>query len=367
MTWVTRSFLIAMFAGGLLALGLTMVPFGRATGYGNSGRCMSALTASPPSGVNSIIIGSSRTRRGIGPERLERLLGLAPHSFANLGHPSMSPAYDYATIDRLTKNRKFRYVLIEIRPYGPAQRRMELELDPTQLNEVKLAGGNFDSMFLLSTGYREQMGLAGRLAEGPVAAGWNRVQLFLQRIGMQLSLFVRPKFLKEHVVKTLKNPHPERAEGHDGRNTICFLKKWASPTEEAQHGDKRARALRETFARNFKLDRMAANESPMSYFTAPETAPERTMVEEIRRLGEERGFRPVFFYLPAVQFPASEEEVTYAFERRFGVPLLIPDRATRTMLEDGGYWDNAHLNTSGRAIFTDWIAAQVKARGIAPQ
>lgn len=89
------------------------------------------------------------------------------------------------------------------------------------------------------------------------------------------------------------------------------------------------------------------------------------MPREIRRLGEERDFQPVFFYLPAVQFPASEAEVIRAFESRFDTPLLIPDPTIRSELEDGGYWDNSHLNNRGRALFTKWIAEQIKARGLA--
>jgi len=79
-----------------------------------------------------------------------------------------------------------------------------------------------------------------------------------------------------------------------------------------------------------------------------------------KRWGEERGLPVAFTLVPRRVDPFADPSLAVAFERVVGAPLLVPPPALRESIYADGYSDCCHLNRSGRAAYTRWLATQLK-------
>ena len=91
----------------------------------------------------------------------------------------------------------------------------------------------------------------------------------------------------------------------------------------------------------------------------------RATIDEAVAYAQARGLAIYFVLLPRyMEAPTSPRFQRY-FERRFGAPLLVPPKEVLAELYDGGYSDPNHLRTRGRVVYTAWLAGELSQRGLA--
>lgn len=348
--------LLRALLGGVLLLGififaLSLTSIGREAGFGNSKACLTALVDNPGEGVDALVLGSSRTRRAVDPALLGDELAKPRNSIANIGHPNSSLPFDYTVIDRASSARDLDFVLVEVLAISPAVRKMELAIDQDARPDVTLLAGNFDQLFLLSAPYSSQLRLLEQKHESRSELAWDAMTLFANRIGRQATLTLQGRW-------ALRWIGDERRD--KSQPTTCYLKKWSDPSDESQHGNEAARRLRQSYQQTFARDQRIPGDTVDAWMDNPSYRLEHWMIDEIVELGHERGFTPVFFYLPSVAVPADQQTLARAFQARFGAPLLVPADDVRAQLETDGYYDNNHLNTKGRRMFTEWIGSELR-------
>ena len=351
MTFATRALLAGMLLGGLFIFGLTFTPLGWEMGIGNSKRCIRTLTGEQLPGTKAIVVGSSRTRRSVDPDALASSLGYPRNSISNIAHPRASLPFDYTAVERSSKKHDLDFVVVEIFPTSKVLRQKERAIDPGLVPDIALVSGNYDEFFLLAVPYGSQFELIDSLHASAAEGVWDTMSLFISRLGRQTTLVARVKWIK-HVIS------PDRMD--PARKNICFMEEWDAPTTEAQLGSPEARALRQAYRDEFDHDEVVEGDDTLGWFTDHSSRLERQLVDRFVQLGRENGFRPIFYYLPSVEIPVDRERIVERFQDRFDAPLLTPDLVVRKELEDGGFYDNNHLNTKGRAILTRWLAESIE-------
>ncbi|MGI9116415.1 MAG: hypothetical protein ACR2JV_02115 [Gaiellales bacterium] len=70
--------------------------------------------------------------------------------------------------------------------------------------------------------------------------------------------------------------------------------------------------------------------------------------------------RVYFTLMPRFLDPEPSQAYFEEFRRTFGVPLLFPPKTVLGRLYDGGYSDPNHLYAPGRAVYSRWLAEQLR-------
>ena len=97
---------------------------------------------------------------------------------------------------------------------------------------------------------------------------------------------------------------------------------------------------------------------PLGFFTDEARTLDRFMIRKMIDRVRAHGAQPVFLYFPSILVPVSAD-LSRTFQEDFGAPLIVPEPALRRQLEDGLYFDNSHLNTQGRLVFSDWFGREL--------
>jgi hypothetical protein len=346
MSLAVRAVLALAFLASLGVLWVMTSPIGRSSAISNSQNCYRALHYAPPAEAEVLVTGSSRIRRGLIPEVLAEHFGLGPNGVVNLGHPVASLAYDYAIVEELTRDRPIRLVLFEVMPRSPALERRERELDPGVIRDFHLIDASFNRLYVLGSSPGDQVQRLARAAGSGIQGSWNILRILSERVGNITTLIATRDVRKVFRV----SPSMDK-----DRKVICMLDHWIRPDDRHQLGAERDRKIKGLYRDAFDMDRPEPVYNHTDFFTSDYNAMDRGVIEDMITLGEARGYRPVFFYLPSIHLPVDPEDISRRFEARFGHPILIPDPETRRLFETDGFYDSSHLNNKGRAIFTDWL------------
>ncbi len=336
-------------------------------------RCYLNLYYSLPSEVRVLLLGTSRVRRGVEPELLAESLKLPPKAVANLGHPGGSLALDYSIAERVSREQHISLVVFGVRAQSDrlasiskllhrAARRGEPIPEMTE-REVRLHGwrarnrliglasGKVERRYVIGAPISAQARDAWRRTESPVLASWDISRLFVKKVEETIPMIFEGLLLDLALAKQVEEPE-----------LVCHKSEWSRPEDRFQHGNAQERQSKD-FHREFFLgldSRQAwVDPDPLAFLTSEATADERSWIQDLVALGEARGFRVVFLYLPRIHVPIDHERLSKEFEREFSVPLLIPSPALRARLEKSGYVDQSHLNLSGRDELTRWLGAEL--------
>lgn len=347
-----RIILLLCFIAGVGILAISQSSYGRVTVLGNSRSCYHHLLNSPPAEMKVLVVGSSRIRRGVVPEILSKHLGGTPRYVVNMAHPGPSLAYDYSLVEQASSNRALDAVVFELFATSPAANAIEREIDPLDKADfnLRLSAGVFERLYVVGAPLPDQIARIKRSPGGTLLASWEISKIFAERLRNLIPLIISGRYFPEMFMKD--------KEIDTRRETVCWQKIWDSPDDLLQHGNAAARKLKEGYARAFLPQEDGSiwtDPAPLGFLQAPESAEPRRIAAELVKLGQERNFTPVFLYLPSIYIPVQAEALRAEFRKTFGADLLIPDQSTRKQLEDGGYYDNSHLNAVGRVTFSEWL------------
>lgn len=320
---------------------------GEITALVNSQSCYEDLFYETPEDVTAVLIGSSRTRRGLLPNEIGAQLGFEPGQMVNLGHPGYSPAYDYNLLERVSSQRELELVVFEIQPKSAGLLAREAQIYDVFEADIHLLSGDYSYVFAngVSLGAQYQRVRSG--TGNTLAALWDMTHLQIQRLSR--ALFLIP-------LGYLGSGDKPVVDGEVG----CLWQEWLSPEENIQLGNAKEARLREAYEDAFDMDVPSPETSHMGFFDEPQSALSRSIIQDTVALSKERGFELVFYYLPSIDLPTDRAAITARFSEDFGAPLLIPDRATRVRLNATGYVDQHHLNNSGRATLSEWMIQQLR-------
>ncbi|MEL6417078.1 MAG: hypothetical protein AAFQ55_00480 [Pseudomonadota bacterium] len=355
--WIVRLALAAAFIGSILLLVISNSSLSRAAILVHSNACQYRLQTQLPESTRIAVIGSSRAREAIDPADLHTALGLEPDAVVNLAHPQIAPGYDYGVISAMTRHYDFDIVLTEVLARSGALEAAERAIDagpnrPT----LDLSIGPARKAFVLGVSLQDQALRVFRDAPNTALALSDMFSLVSNRITSTIAL-ISVRRIYPHLFRPFK-------QIDQSRPMLCALKYSRDASllsaDIRQQQQAKIDAYRDTFGTGGWVD-----PAPLGYLTEDAYAFDRASFRDVAELGERRGFAPVFFYVPGVDVPVSPD-LADAFFDMFGAVLLIPPPELRRQLADGGYYDNAHLNAKGGKLFADWIAGELRRRGLAP-
>jgi len=88
---------------------------------------------------------------------------------------------------------------------------------------------------------------------------------------------------------------------------------------------------------------------------------QRQTMKEMIAWAHDHGLQIYFTLMPRYLDPPASDAYLARFQRTFGVPLLVPPKDVLAQLNDGGYSDPNHLYKPGREIYSQWLGEQIKA------
>lgn len=311
--------------------------------------CLFRLYSAVPEGARVMFIGSSRVRRGIEPDVMTAALGLPPTGVVNYGHPTPSLPQDLSALRRLLTSDAPDVMVFGVIPRSQALRQAEREIDPRTSApfDIELPGGKIKQTYLLSGRISDQVALLRERIDNPILLAWETTRLYGERIRRFI-----PAVLTEDI---LRRPLRGARRYEPDRQQDCRQKAWIDPSDEAQNGSPKAREQKEAYLARFAT---FTDPDPLGYFEDPTRQIEHASIRGLIKLAAERGATPAFFYIPGIGVPI-DPGLSAAFEAKFSAPLWVPDPALRAAIEDGGYYDNSHLNIAGRALLSEWLSGLV--------
>jgi len=325
----------------LIVADSTNIRFGM---FGSSSHCYYRLATNFPANLDLLLIGSSRTRRGIIPDRLGELLssdGKAA-SVVNFGHPYADVALDLYLLDSLTRDHRVRRVLIEA------------YLDDGANGYSAQSMEEFASML----SYRR---IVQSLHDDtqPVP---SRIYTFLNQLKIKITRSLQIT-LSGRVLKTLYD--------HDeidwSRTNICWTKK----LERAEKSEKKPKYVAEMKADRREFLSKHSGWFDKGYyqpalFTSSDNSWYVAALRKIVGLAKRRNIEIIFYYLPGYYDWPPSPAFAKEFQQRIGAPIVYPDKSLLRQLQDNGYQDSSHLTPAGREAFTPWLATSVQNAGRAP-
>ena len=351
-----RLVLILCFAIAVAIVVIAGSSLGRAIPFTREGHCLRGnFTAERPD-AQIIAIGSSRIRRGIEADILTEAYDWPDGAVVNLGHPGISLPMDYSIISDATETATPQVVVFGIVPVGLGLRAAEREISPPRGGTgraVVLSSGRVKQRYVMASSYPDLIRRAYTGADNILVGTWDAVQLLSRR----MQNFI-PALIEGNVTRGLV---PARSGYYVPRDYDCMRTRWENPSEDAQHGGPAKRKKRADYLAFFTPGAEGAWEdpSPLSFFTDPKRRIDHRVIHDMVALGEERGFVPVFYYMPRVAVPIDPQLATM-FEDKFGASLLIPPEPLRRRMEQGFYVDTSHLNTKGRVVVGQWLAEALR-------
>lgn len=322
-------------------------PWGRSKAFPNTNACFLDLYAAPITGATVLITGSSRIRRGINLSQIEDILERPSGSAYNYSHPSISLPFDYNLIDQaLTDNVDVELVVMGIVPRSSALLGVERELDPrgNAHLDVTLSGGAVTKLYVGGARPEAQFDLIDDLnPAAPRLALWEKFHISKQR-------------LTQFIPNALRILEFENFPVDPGRPNECFVAAWDDQQKVTNFGRK-AELKKAEYQERFD-DGHWVDPEPLGFFTDQSNALDHFMIERLIDRVEAHGAKPVFLYFPSMFAPVSPV-LSETFLDGFGVPLIVPSPLLRSQLEDGMYFDNSHLNTQGRLVFSEWLGTQL--------
>ena len=349
-SWAARIILALACAGAVAVLALPNSRLVRIASLVHSESCQLDLQANLPARTQVAAIGSSRTREAMDPAYLSQRLGLGADGVVNLGHPQMAPAYDYGTIAALSRDHAFDLVLVEVLARSDALAAAERTIDTgPDLIAARLSSGPVRDSFITGLSFADQAARVFREAPSVALGLSDFLTLTAKRITTTLAL-LRTGEIYPRLYRTNPLNDPDR-------KMICTLRS----SRDASGLTAEQRQVRQDkidgYRALFQTDGWA-DPDPMGFLTQASSAVDRTTLREMIALSKKRGFALAFFYVPGTHVPV-DPGLAPAFEQAFGTPLLIPPAALRAQLDEGGYFDNAHLNEAGSHHLIDWLAGQI--------
>lgn len=353
---MARLLLALVFCLGAVLLGFTGSTKGGILTMVSWDTCFVRMWTDLPEEAKIVFIGSSRMRRGLQVDVISDTLGMPETGVINLGHPSPSMPLDLSIMDRLSAAHPLKVIVFEVLPRSPALRGLERSIDPGNTPvDPPLSFGVVNARYLLGADLSSIAQLILDHTDNRLLAYWQVARMWSARISytipkvpevvwIQASSWIRP--LLDPNYKGIFDPN---------RLQDCMNLAWTDRSDQAQNGTRKGRKL--------KADYRAAfdgweDPDPLGFFDAEATFLDRAMINKMTRLARERSSIPIFFYLPGIAVPV-DPDLTKTFEATYGVPLWIPPPELRTELENGGFYDNSHLNNRGRDLLSIWLAAQL--------
>lgn len=354
-TWIVRLLLALAFCAALTIFWVSHSALARVAILPHSSACLYGLEARLGPDTQLAVIGSSRMREAVDPPLLQKALGWPDRSVVNLSHPTVAPAYDFATLKAITATDPIDIAIVEVIARSDALRAAERSVDPAPDRvAADLAMGQVRQDYVMSLSLLDHVRRAVREAPNLTLALSDALDVTSKRITTTLALAKTGKLY----------PGMFRSERtiDKTRDTICALK--TSRDTQLLRPDQVAtqQAKIDGYRTLFKT-KAWQDPAPLGFLTDPGSRHNRYAYDDIVALGVQRGFKVVFLYVPGVFVPVSPD-LPAAFEDRFGAPLLVPPQALHATLSTGGYYDNAHLNEAGSARLVDWLADALRGQGI---
>lgn len=326
----------------------TATTFGQISGMGGSNRCFGRLYSDLPDAARITLIGSSRVRRAVLPERIAQAVHLPDTGVINLAHPTSSLPLDWSLMNRLSRDASLDIMVFGVLPRSAPLREIERAIDPrpSEPFDFAFAGGSLKQTYLFGAPYRDQLRLIWGQTDTPLIAAWDSARLYAERM-RQFIPAVLTEFVLVRLIVLRKGYDPARKQD-------CLLTKWEDPAPEAQFGRPKDIAKRDAYAAQLTG---WVDPDPLGFFSDPAFALDRAVIRDQIALARARGAQPVFLYLPSIHVPV-DPRLSQTFRDRFGAALLVPDDALRAALAPQ-FTDNSHVNSAGRRLVSDWLAAQL--------
>lgn len=336
------------FAGTLIATSLLLiitdslnVRFGM---FGSSSHCYYQLAIEFPADLDLLLIGSSRTRRGILPDQLGKLLGSDgnPASVINFGHPYANVALDLYLLNSLTRHHRVRHVLIEA----------YLDENPDGYDAKSME--QFTSML----SYRQIMQSLHDRSQ-PILM---RVYTLLNQLKIKITRSIQI-VLSGRILKTLYD--------HDqidwNRTNIC----WTRSLERAEKGKRKPKYVAEMEDSRREFLTLHASWFDAGYyqprlFSEHDNSWYVSALQKMVEFAKRRHIEIIFYYLPGYYDWPPSPEFAKEFHKQIGAPIIYPDKALLRQLQNNGYQDASHLTPRGREFLTPWLATSIRRTGWTP-
>jgi hypothetical protein len=319
----------------------------RAGAFRTHKNCYYRLAQPLPRPTDVLIVGSSRMRRGIDPDLLAKLLGVGNHRVVNLGHGGYFYDFDYALIETLLPYWRFSLVIAEANFESNSR--------------LKYYSGSigYSPDFAHFASYRQILANVSAMSDQPLALRvYDGVQLIKFKIENSLR-FVLTGHLQE-----VLSPNADAVT----RANICWAERFDRDAEgEAVESIKeRRQRLREAFFDEHD-DWFEPGYSDPPMFVGKPGRSQATYLRRTVRLARDNDVRIAFVNLPLYFVWPPGPAFTKEFRATIGAPLLVPSKEMLYTFQNGGYHDQAHLSSAGRAAFTVWLAQQLSAEGLWPR
>lgn len=323
------------------------------------GSCFVRLWHDLPGDTEIVFTGSSRIQRGVQVDMISEALGLGPTGAVNLAHPNAALPLDYALLERLTEDHAPRVVVVGVQPRSQALHDLELSIDPSAPDvRPPLSFGTVNPRYLLGADMGHITRLVFEQTDNDLLALWQAARMWSARLSYTVPQMTQAfkNLLKEQL--NARDPaHPRFSLNYEpGRRQDCREADWFDPSEDRQHGSPQALALKEGYRAAFAGWQ---DPDPLGFFEVDSAPLDHAMIEQVVALSQARGWDLYFLYLPALSVPADGPALSARFAETFGAPLLVPPPELRAQFADGGYFDHSHLNMTGGAQLSAWLAERL--------
>lgn len=281
--------------------------------------------------VGGVVLGTSRAQHGIDPARLQEQLGSGP--IVNLARGGRGPGQLRQMLLDLDEARGIDGpIIFEYSPEDIAFWRDEplyYQYMPNEGQRLRLAA------------------LADDWRGKPREPLYSRVRDTLAHVEMRF----------DTGIETLLTGawRANRGQG-EARSEWCRTGEWIAPNAgENRQLNRRERAVRRRVGDVSRWREQAPN--PETAFTVNQDL-QNAVVDDVIALARERGIPVLFVLMPEYLAEPYAPAFLDAFERRFGVPLVVPDAALSG--DRGRFLDVFHLDRAGSADYTDWLAERIR-------
>lgn len=278
------------------------------------------------------------------------LLGLPEGGVVNLGHPGSKPLFDYDVLREMLDKERMSPKIILVGAILTSWRQHELEKGATgEIPALRVALGLGDANLevIAGSGTAALAALVDEERQSWAMMLRDMLTLQARRLDTHIKLALRGRSTWDVFIS---KPYIDTE-----RSNICFRQGW----KFEQKLDHKLQA-KETYRTLFEGAAPTGELDPSDFLEHPQYLAEREGLRQIAQMASTRGITAYTLYLPGVYTPQLPAVFLDRFEAEIGMPVLTFPQEFREALGSRHYTDPTHMTVDGRAIISDWLAAQLK-------